>query len=62
VDSDDEYGRHAYLFRNQNASDDEEFDNALNDGQDEYEIEGKSDDEDAYQSRIRSYIRQHGSG
>src|SRR5690606_36230402 len=29
VDSDDEYGRHAYYFRNRNASDEEEFDNDL---------------------------------
>lgn len=54
VDSDDEYGRHAYDYRNGNASDDEEFDN------DYYEddmVLDDDEDEDATMARIRTYVK-----
>lgn len=56
VDSDDEYGRHAYYFRNRNASDEEEFDNDLySDSSDEMIMEG--DDDDVAMARIKAYVR-----
>lgn len=55
MDSDDEYGRRPYEYRNCLASDDEEFDrNAESDG-DELVLEG--DDDDATFDRIRAYMR-----
>ncbi|TDZ39754.1 hypothetical protein CTRI78_v010464 [Colletotrichum trifolii] len=64
VDSEDEFDRHAYLFRNVNASDDEEYD--IRDGDEDenmYAMEGdeRRDEEDVFQDKIRRYIRQHGS-
>ncbi|KAM0286298.1 hypothetical protein ACHAQH_001029 [Verticillium albo-atrum] len=60
VDSDDEYGRNAYLYRQGQNSDGDEFD-AYYDGEDE-EMTYSGDDEDVHQERIRRYIRQFGSG
>ncbi|GKT53286.1 hypothetical protein ColTof4_13298 [Colletotrichum tofieldiae] len=66
VDSEDEYDRHAYLFRNANASDDEEFDlrdQVEDEDEDMYVMEGdeKRDEDDVFQDKIRRYIRQHGA-
>ncbi|OBR14126.1 hypothetical protein CH63R_02852 [Colletotrichum higginsianum IMI 349063] len=67
VDSEDEYDRHAYLFRNANASDEEEFDfrdqASDEDDDDKYAMEGdeKRDEDDVFQDKIRRYIRQHGA-
>jgi hypothetical protein len=58
VDSDDEYGRHPYLYRNTNASDDEEFDNAYYSDSDDMVLEGGGDD-DATMARIKAYMRRH---
>ncbi|KAF4783184.1 hypothetical protein HER10_EVM0007101 [Colletotrichum scovillei] len=65
VDSEDEYDRHAYLFRNANASDEEEFDTRdpyEDDDDDMYVMEGdeRRDEDDVFQDKIRRYIRQHG--
>src|SRR6478609_11233570 len=38
VDSDDEFDRHPYMFRNENASDEEEFDNRFFDENDDDEM------------------------
>lgn len=56
VESDDEYGRCAYGYRNGNASDDEEFDNMDYDDDDDMVLEGGGDD-DAAMARIRNYVR-----
>ncbi|OLN93894.1 hypothetical protein CCHL11_03403 [Colletotrichum chlorophyti] len=65
VDSEDEYDRHAYLFRNANASDEEEYDLRDQDDDDEdmYVMEGdeRRDEDDVFQDKIRRYIRKHGS-
>ncbi|GKT44007.1 uncharacterized protein ColSpa_04188 [Colletotrichum spaethianum] len=66
VDSEDEYDRHAYLFRNANASDEEEFDfrdQVEDEDEDMYVMEGdeKRDEDDVFQDKIRRYIRQHGA-
>jgi hypothetical protein len=54
VDSDDEYGRHAYAYRNANASDQEEYDNAWG-----YDVDDRlyfdGDDLDEFQSKLRLY-------
>ncbi|KAK1691410.1 hypothetical protein BDP55DRAFT_627077 [Colletotrichum godetiae] len=65
VDSEDEYDRHAYLFRNANASDEEEFDTRdpyEDEDDDMYVMEGdeRRDEDDVFQDKIRRYIRQHG--
>ncbi|KAM0334279.1 hypothetical protein ACHAQA_001301 [Verticillium albo-atrum] len=60
VDSDDEFDRNAYLYRQGQNSDGDEFD-AYYDGEDE-EMTFSGDDEDVHQERIRRYIRQFGSG
>ncbi|KAK1727378.1 hypothetical protein CaCOL14_006453 [Colletotrichum acutatum] len=65
VDSEDEYDRHAYLFRNANASDEEEFDTRdpyEDEDDDLYVMEGdeRRDEDDVFQDKIRRYIRQHG--
>ncbi|UNI14350.1 hypothetical protein JDV02_000986 [Purpureocillium takamizusanense] len=66
VESDDEFGRHAYLYRNTNASDEEEFDNAYysdGDKQDEDEEvrlkNNEDDDDDVRMARIRAYMKRH---
>ncbi|OAQ89084.1 transcription factor Iwr1 [Purpureocillium lilacinum] len=65
VDSDDEFGRHAYLYRNTNASDEEEFDNAhYSDGDDDDDedirLKGNDDDDDDVRmARIRAYMKRH---
>jgi hypothetical protein len=62
VDSDDEYGRHAYGYRNGNASDDEEFDNIYYDESDnDMVLDGDDDDEDATMARIRTYVKRSGA-
>lgn len=59
VDSDDEYGRHAYYYRNANASDDEMFDNNnYHSDSDEIVLEGNQDD-DATMARIKAYMRRN---
>ncbi|KOS17199.1 hypothetical protein ESCO_006065 [Escovopsis weberi] len=60
VDSDDEFDRHAYMFRNANASDDEEFDDDEydDDDSDEMVMEG-DDDDDARMSRIRAFMHRN---
>jgi hypothetical protein len=62
VDSDDEYGRHAYGYRNGNASDDEEFDNIYYDDEnnDDMVLDG-DDDEDVTMARIRNYVKRSGA-
>ncbi|KAH8737749.1 hypothetical protein BGZ61DRAFT_22016 [Ilyonectria robusta] len=56
VASDDEYGLQPYGYRNGNASDDEEFDNAhFDESDDEMVIEGA--DEDATMARIKAYMK-----
>ncbi|KAF9772502.1 hypothetical protein IL306_009785 [Fusarium sp. DS 682] len=59
VESDDEYGRHPYGYRNGNASDDEEFDNIYYDESDnDMVLDGNDDDDDdATMARIRTYMR-----
>ncbi|KAF4984025.1 hypothetical protein FZEAL_683 [Fusarium zealandicum] len=57
VESDDEYGRQPYGYRNGNASDDEEFDNNLfNESDDEMVLEGDNDN-DATMARIKAYMK-----
>lgn len=61
MDSDDEFNRHAYLYRG-NASDDEEFDNELYEEVDDDEMvfEGDADeDEDSRLARISAYMRRN---
>lgn len=57
VDSEDEYGRQAYLYRTKNASDDEEFDNEGYESSDEMVLDGDNDDPDATMARIKAYMR-----
>ncbi|KAM0434409.1 hypothetical protein ACHAPT_003505 [Fusarium lateritium] len=57
VESDDEYGRHPYGYRNGNASDDEEFDNIdYDDDDDNMVLEGDNDD-DATMARLKAYVK-----
>ncbi|KAF5007819.1 hypothetical protein FDECE_5877 [Fusarium decemcellulare] len=58
VESDDEYGRLPYGYRNGNASDDEEFDNTNfdEDDDDDMVLEGDNDD-DATMARIKAYVK-----
>ncbi|PHH90876.1 hypothetical protein CDD83_2381 [Cordyceps sp. RAO-2017] len=66
VESDDEYGRHAYGYRNGTASDDEEFD-AVYHSEEEGEQEddgalfsGQGEgDEEARMARIRAYMKRN---
>ncbi|KAK0389481.1 hypothetical protein NLU13_3056 [Sarocladium strictum] len=58
VDSDDEYGRQAYLYRTRNASDDEEYDNETYESSDDMVLDGDGDD-DAAMARIKAYMRRH---
>ncbi|OAQ96628.1 hypothetical protein LLEC1_06139 [Akanthomyces lecanii] len=58
VDSEDEFNRNAYYFRNRNASDDEEYD------QDEFDVDdealsadGRPDDDDARMTRILEQMK-----
>ncbi|KAF7563788.1 hypothetical protein G7046_g329 [Stylonectria norvegica] len=56
VESDDEFGRQAYGYRNGNASDDEEFDeDDLEAPDDKMVLEG--DDDDATMARIKEYMK-----
>ncbi|KAM0559581.1 hypothetical protein ACHAPJ_004105 [Fusarium lateritium] len=57
VESDDEYGRHPYGYRNGNASDDEEFDNTYYDESDDNMVLDGVDDDDATMARIRTYMK-----
>jgi hypothetical protein len=57
VESDDEYGRHPYGYRNGNASDDEEFDNDYYDESDDDMVIDGDNDEDATMARIRTYVK-----
>lgn len=57
VDSDDEFDRHPYMFRNENASDEEEFDNRFFDENDDDEMVLEGDDDDATMARIRTFMR-----
>jgi hypothetical protein len=56
VESDDEFGRNPYHYRNMNASDDEEFDNdRYSEASDDMVLEG--DDDDLTMARIKNYMR-----
>ncbi|KAI6772124.1 hypothetical protein HG530_003082 [Fusarium avenaceum] len=57
VESDDEYGRHAYGYRNGNASDDEEFDNEDFDESDNDMVLDVNNDDDTTMARIRTYVK-----
>ncbi|SPJ73748.1 uncharacterized protein FTOL_03478 [Fusarium torulosum] len=58
VESDDEYGRHAYGYRNGNASDDEEFDNEdFDDESDNDMVLDVNNDDDTTMARIRTYVK-----
>ncbi|KJK77622.1 hypothetical protein H634G_07361 [Metarhizium anisopliae BRIP 53293] len=60
VDSDDEYGRDAYLYRHGNNSDEEEYDNAYYEEQDEMILEGGiDDDDDARMARIKEFMKRN---
>ncbi|KAG6011534.1 hypothetical protein E4U43_008248 [Claviceps pusilla] len=60
VDSDDEYGRQAYMYRHGNNSDEEEFDETLYEEEDEMVLEGDADeDDDARMARIKEFMRRH---
>lgn len=58
VDSDDEYGRQAYLYRTRNASDDEEFDNNGYESSDDMVLDDGGDD-DVTMARIKAYMKRH---
>lgn len=56
VDSEDEFNRNAYYFRNRNASDDEEYDqDAYDEEEDAYS--GREDDDDARMARILEQMK-----
>jgi hypothetical protein len=57
VDSDDEFDRHPYMFRNENASDEEEFDDRLYDENNDDEMVLEGDDDDVTMARIRTYMQ-----
>lgn len=57
MESDDEFDRHAYLYRNGNASD-EEFDHDQYEDSDDMALEGDYDDE-ARMDRIRDMMRRY---
>lgn len=60
VDSDDEYGRDAYLYRHGNNSDEEEYDNEYYEEQDEMILEeGIDDDDDARMARIKEFMKRN---
>lgn len=60
VDSDDEYGRDAYLYRHGNNSDEEEYDNEYYEEQDEMVLEGGiGDDDDARMARIKEFMKRN---
>lgn len=59
VDTEDEFDRHAYMYRNANASDEEEFDDNEYDS-DEIVMEGQDDDDDdARMDRIREFMQRN---
>ncbi|KAH8175827.1 transcription factor iwr1 domain-containing protein [Sarocladium implicatum] len=58
VDSEDEFGRQAYLYRTRNASDDEEFDNEGYESSDEMVLDD-NDDHEATMARIKAYMKRH---
>ncbi|KAF4454583.1 hypothetical protein F53441_2926 [Fusarium austroafricanum] len=57
VESDDEYGRHPYGYRNGKASDDEEFDNMYYNESDNDMVLDGDDDDDTTMARIRTYMK-----
>ncbi|KAF5134360.1 hypothetical protein E5D57_004994 [Metarhizium anisopliae] len=60
VDSDDEYGRDAYVYRHGNNSDEEEYDNEYYEEQDEMILEGGIDDnDDARMARIKEFMKRN---
>ncbi|KAG5980060.1 hypothetical protein E4U55_004443 [Claviceps digitariae] len=60
VDSDDEYGRQAYLYRHGNNSDEEEFDETFYEEQDEMVLEGDADeDDDSRMARIKDFMKRN---
>ncbi|EQL00942.1 Transcription factor Iwr1 [Ophiocordyceps sinensis CO18] len=64
VESDDEYGRLAYCYRNGAASDDEEFDNSMcSEGEDNGKVlsggDGDDDDDEARMARIRAFMQRN---
>ncbi|KAI5465733.1 hypothetical protein BGZ63DRAFT_411237 [Mariannaea sp. PMI_226] len=57
VESDDEYNRYAYGYRNANASDNEEYDNRNYDESDTDEMIIEGEDDDAAMARIKAYMK-----
>ncbi|KAM4054718.1 transcription factor iwr1 domain-containing protein [Hirsutella rhossiliensis] len=64
VESDDEYGRQPYCYRNGAASDDEEFDNTIcSEGEDNDDLllggDGDDDDDETRLARIRAFMQRN---
>ncbi|KAG6236488.1 hypothetical protein E4U25_003659 [Claviceps purpurea] len=60
VDSDDEFGRQAYMYRHGNNSDDEEFDEILYEEQDEMVLQGDAEEtDDARMARIKEFMQRN---
>ncbi|KAG5959902.1 hypothetical protein E4U58_004817 [Claviceps cyperi] len=60
VDSDDEFGRQAYMYRHGNNSDDEEFDEILYEEQDEMVLQGDAEETDnARMARIKEFMQRN---
>ena len=60
VDSEDEFNRNAYYFRNRNASDDEEYDQDefdVDDDDDAHSADGRPNDDDARMTRILEQMK-----
>ncbi|KAG5940565.1 hypothetical protein E4U59_002361 [Claviceps monticola] len=60
VDSDDEFGRQAYMYRHGNNSGDEEFDEILYEEQDEMVLQGDAEEtDDARMARIKEFMQRN---
>ncbi|KAK2593153.1 hypothetical protein QQS21_009125 [Conoideocrella luteorostrata] len=60
VESDDEYGRQAYVYRHGNNSDEEEYDESLYQDQDELVLDcNADDDDDARMARIKEFMKRN---
>lgn len=60
MDSDDEFGRQAYMYRHGNNSDDEEFDEILYEEQDEMVLQGDAEEtDDARMARIKEFMQRN---
>lgn len=62
VDSDDEYGRHAYYYRNANTSDDEQFDNNNYNSDSDDMVLGGDNDDAATMAKIKAYMQRYREG